>query len=402
MERIVLVHPFLLHYHYARLRALSEACRQAGVSMVSLELASHSDQYRSLFEDQARGFQNRVLFREQSLERVPGEKLWLSVREALAELQPDVVFIYGYSLDVMRRIRSWVERNGTGVVLISDSNEFDRPRRWPSERLKSLFVSRVEAAFAGGTSSSLYLQKLGLPAERIVPGYDVVDNQAFWRRTCENRFRLPQIREKWGLPENFFLCVGRIIAEKNLERLLAAYGRYAGLLGSGVTPWDLVLCGSGPEEEQLHRSAAQLPRQIQEHIRFCGLIRQPELTDFFSCASCLVLPSISETWGLVVNEALACELPVLVSERAGCAADLVREGETGWTFDPYDVDRLAGLMADIHHMDGRARAAVGQQGRQLIAGWDLDRFAQGALESARIASRRPQRQRSRSDGQTGS
>ena len=398
MERIVLVHPFLLHYHYARLQALSEACRQAGVTMVSLELASHSDQYRSLFEDQERGFDNRVLFREQSLERVHREELWRSVRETLAELRPDVVFIYGYSLEVMRRIRSWAGRNGAGTVLISDSNEFDRPRRWLSERLKSLFVSRVDAGFAGGTSSSRYLQKLGLPAERIVPGYDVVDNQAFWRRTCENRSRLAQIREKWSLPADCFLYVGRMIPEKNLGRLLAAYTRYAGLLGSDGSPWDLVLCGSGPEEENLHRSAAQLPRHIQEHIQFCGLVRQPDLVDFYAFASCLVLPSISESWGLVVNEALACELPVLVSERAGCAADLVREGETGWTFDPHDVDRLAGLMADFHRMDGRARAAVGQQGRRLIAGWDLERFAQGALESARIASERHHRQRSRSDG----
>lgn len=398
MERIVLVHPFLLHYHFARLQALADACRQAGASMVSLELCSYSDQYRSLFEDQERGFDNRVLFREQSLERVPREDLWRPVREALDGLQPDVVFIYGYSLDVMRRIRTWAGRNGAGVVLISDSNEFDRPRRWLAERLKSLFVSRVDAGFAGGTSASLYLQKLGLPGERIVPGYDVVDNQLFWQHTCASRSRLPQIREKWGLPADCFLYVGRIIPEKNLGRLLAAYTRYAGLLGSGVSPWDLVLCGSGPDEEDLRRTAAQLPRHIQEHIRFCGLVRQPDLVDYYACASCLVLPSVSESWGLVVNEALACELPVLVSRRAGCAADLVREGETGWTFDPHDVDRLAGLMVDVHRMDGRARAGMGERGRQLISGWDLNRFAQGALESARIASERHHRQRSHSDG----
>lgn len=385
MDRIVLVHPFLLHYHYARLQALAEACRKTGVSMISLELASYSDQYRSLIQGQESGFDNRVLFHAQSLEQVGAREMWLAAESALAELRPDVIFIYGYSLDVMRRIRSWGEQNGAGVVLISDSNEFDRTRYWPFERLKSRFVSRVDAGFAGGLSSSLYLQKLGLPQERIRAGYDVVDNEAFWRRTCESRSLQSQVRERWGLPAGYFLYVGRLIKEKNLERLLAAYERYVGLLGSGATPWDLVICGSGPGEEALRRIASRMPQQVQAHIRFSGLVKQPELTDFYACASCLVLPSISESWGLVVNEAMACGLPVLVSKRAGCAADFVKEGQTGWLLHPHDTGQMARTMAGMHQMDAEARVEMGEQARRVIAGWGLDRFCQGVLESARIA-----------------
>ena len=188
-DRIVLVHPFLLHYHFARLRALSKACLQVGVSLYSLELASYADQYRSLYEDSEAKFNNRVLFRGQSLESVPKGIMWISLREVLTTLRPDVVFIYGYSLGIMRQVTFWAERNGVGVVLISDSNEFDRTRYKPLELLKSLFVSRVDAAFVGGTSSSRYLQKLGFPKERIVTGYDVIDNRAFCRCAHENRSR---------------------------------------------------------------------------------------------------------------------------------------------------------------------------------------------------------------------
>jgi glycosyltransferase involved in cell wall biosynthesis len=129
-----------------------------------------------------------------------------------------------------------------------------------------------------------------------------------------------------------------------------------------------------------------MPQRLRERIQLSGLIRQPEVIDFYACAACLVLPSMSETWGLVVNEALACKLPVLVSRQAGCTADLVKEGVTGWAFDPYNSDQLARLMANIHCMDHRDRVAMGEQGGRLIADWGLARFCQGVLKSARIAA----------------
>ena len=283
-----------------------------------------SDQYRSLYENPETNFNNRVLFRGQNLESIPTREMWLSLSKELTTLRPDVVFVYGYSLRIMRQITFWAQWKGVGVVLISDTNEFDRTRYKPLEVLKSLFVSRVDSAFVGGTNSSLYLQKLGFPQGRIVTGYDTVDNQAFFKRTDENRRAQSQVQKRWSLPDNYFLFVGRIIKEKNLERLLNAYKRYAAYVGSDTAPWSLVICGSGPGEEGLRQIVERMPQQLQERVLIYGRIRQTEIVDFLSCASCLVLPSTSESWGLVVNEAMACKLPVLVSKQAGCAADLVQ------------------------------------------------------------------------------
>lgn len=402
VQKILLVHPFLLHYHFARLQALAEACRQIGVSMHSLELASYSDQYHALFDEQAGIFDNRVLFRGRSLESLSTRQMWLSLREELIRLRPDVVFIYGYCLGIMRQIAFWAKINGVGVVVIGDSNEFDRPRYGPFQWVKALFISRMDAAFVGGTSSGRYLQKLGLPRERIISGYDVVDNDAFDRRAEESKRMRPQIQEKWRLPDRYFLYIGRIIQEKNLPRLLAAYAAYVELIGSETRPWGLVLCGSGPEEDGLRRSIEQMPPELRQHIQLPGLIKQSEIVDFYACASCLVLPSTYETWGLVVNEAMACRLPVLASRRAGCAADLVEEGVTGWLFDPYDTAQLAGLMADMHRMDSRERAQMGEQGRRLIGGWGVEKFCQGALDSAQIAASRHHRQHERQPDLVGS
>jgi len=207
------------------------------------------------------------------------------------------------------------------------------------------------------------------------------------------------------LPADYFLFVGRIIKEKNLEQLLVAYAKYAQLLGGSVTPWDLVLCGSGHEEENLRQSASHLPQHLREHIRFFGLIKQPELIDFYSCACCLVLPSISESWGLVVNEAMACGLPVLVSKQAGCAADFVKEDVAGRLLDPYDTNQMAHALAGMHRMDNQSRIEMGEQSRRLIAGWGLERFCQGIMESAQIAAsychRQDRSQSQPADGQLG-
>ena len=387
VERIVFIHPFLLHYHFPRLQALAEECHQAGISFHSIQLAGYADSYRALFENVERKLNNITLFPEQSLESIPTNKVWSSLKTKLEELRPDVVFIYGYSLGIMRRVRFWAASNKIAVVLISDSNEFDRARYGIFEFIKSLFVSRVDAAFVGGTSSSLYLQMLGLAQERIVFGYDVIDNRAFYQQAEENRRTLARVLRKWNLPQHYFLYVGRLIKEKNIWWLLGAYEKYAKSIGEEAVPWSLVICGSGPEEEELRRYINNTSSQFGESTFFYGLVKQPDIIDFYAGASCFVLPSISESWGLVINEAMACGLPVLASRRVGCAADLVKDGVTGWLFDPYDIDALAGLMVDVHRLDNSARIEVGMRGQRLICEWGLEKFSQGALESAQIALR---------------
>jgi glycosyltransferase involved in cell wall biosynthesis len=107
--------------------------------------------------------------------------------------------------------------------------------------------------------------------------------------------------------------------------------------------------------------------------------------DYYSAASCLVLPSISESWGLVVNEALACGLPVIASKRCGCAMDLVINDVNGWQIDPENINELTARMLQMHKLDDQARMEMGQRGEEIISKWGLERFCSGALESAKIA-----------------
>jgi glycosyltransferase involved in cell wall biosynthesis len=385
LNRIVIVQTSLGHYHFPRIQALAAKCSQAGIDLCNIELSSFIKDYPWVVSSRQATFQNNNLFPDQLLEDIPSHNLWAALRQTLEILHPDVLFLLGYSLNVMRRAKGWAERHKIAAVLISDSNAFDKTRFPLFEYLKKRFVSGFDAAFVAGTSSSQYIQKLGIPAERLAFGCDVIDSAFFIQRAQENRQRMAEIRQRWNLPQNYFLFVGRFIAEKNIFALLSAYEKYVQYPLVGGPAWDLVICGSGPQEAQVKTFIETLPEPLRAKIHLTGYVKQPEIIDYFTCASCFVLPSQSEPWGLVVNEAMACRVPVLVSSKAGASFDLVKNEQNGWTFDPHNREDLAGKMARITRMSAEDRSAMGQSGEDLIACWGLDRFVAGILESAHLA-----------------
>ena len=115
-----------------------------------------------------------------------------------------------------------------------------------------------------------------------------------------------------------------------------------------------------------------------------GFVQYPDLPRWYAEASCFVHASLIEPWGLVVNEAMAAGLPVIVSRTCGCAADLVQEGVNGWTFDPTDKLGLAELMRRISASPEQAKL-MGESSRRIIRDWGTERFAAGVLAATKSA-----------------
>lgn len=383
-KKIVFVQSTLGHYDIPRLLMLAQYCRESGFVFDNIELAGSINDYPWFQTTEYSGFSNISLFPDSQFETISQKELWSALKDCLEKLHPDVVFLAGYSLSVMRNAFVWCKRKRIATVLISDSNQFDRKRYVPLEFMKSLIVKRFDAAFVAGKSSSAYIQKLGIPKERIVPGCDVVDIQAISGQAQCNQEDINQIREKWNLPSRYFLFVGRLIPEKNVVRLLMAFEKFL-QRNEASDDWHLVLCGSGPEQEEIDHTVKSLPFEFQCRIHSYGYVEPKNVVDFFSGASFFVLPSVSETWGLVVNEAMACGLPLIVSNRAGSSYDLLCEGENGWIIDPFDIDRMAQVLTDAANMEETRREDLGRRSRALISDWGLDRFCRGVVESSRIA-----------------
>ena len=126
-----------------------------------------------------------------------------------------------------------------------------------------------------------------------------------------------------------------------------------------------MLLGDGPLKSDLCRLISDLG--LQHSVLLPGFKQYPELPAYYGLASAFVHASTTEQWGLVVNEAMASGLPVLVSNRCGCAADLVQEGVNGFTFDPFNVEQLAQLMFQISAFQPFRLSAFGSASREIIS-----------------------------------
>lgn len=311
-------------------------------------------------------------------ERNSGDRQWrrevhCRMRAALTEIKPQVVVIPGWAFAEALGALDWCVETNTPVVVMSESTAWDEPRKSWKESIKGRVVRLCAAGLAGGTSHAAYLEQLGMPRARIFLGYDVVDNGYFAAKAGESRTQETEYRKRHGLPGKYFLASARFIEKKNLSRLIEAFARYRKLAGESES-WDLVLLGDGPLRSSLIDLCASL--ELDACVHLPGFKQYDELPAYFGLAGAFVHASTTEQWGLVVNEAMASGLPVLVSNRCGCARDLVMHGVNGFTFDPHGVQELGALMQKVSAADF-PRSLFGSESRRIIADWGPDRFAQG-------------------------
>ena len=224
---------------------------------------------------------------------------------------------------------------------------------------------------------------LGIHPQRVALGYDVVDNDLYSGLAAQVR-AAPGGRD--GLPDRpYFLTVCRYDPKKNLPGLIRAFAKYHTRTPEGQA-WDLVICGGGPEERAVEAAVAM--SGVARSIHRPGFLQADGLAKWYAFASAFVLPSTTEQWGLVVNEAAACGLPLLVSDRAGCAETLVPDppGTTGRTFNPSNESDLVEALVWMANLPEVERAAMGLRAFEVVSQWGPERFASGALEAIGYAS----------------
>ncbi len=361
-------------YHHARLNAAGQLMSVWGVEACGME-----DIYAWAKVEGADAFTRITL-----TDRAQGDGKWRrelqrKMQQTLDEIKPQVVVIPGWVYADALSALLWCAETNTPVVVMSESNAWDEPRKFWKEWIKGRLVKMCAAGLAGGTPHADYLAQLGLARERIFLGYDIVDNDHFAKGAAEARTREPELRKQHGLPEKYFLASARFIEKKNLSRLIQAYARYRALAEKSTAgPWKLVLLGDGPLRESLNAQISTL--NLHGHVLLPGFKQYDELPVYFGLASAFVHASTAEQWGLVVNEAMASGLPMLVSNRCGCAQDLVREGVNGFQFDPLDAEQLTQLMLKVS-ASGFPLSEFGLASRDIISKWGPDRFAHG-LKSA--------------------
>ena len=365
-------------YHLARLKEAHVWCKQQGIDLIALETASNSDLYEWRVENTETSFKRVQVFSNQTWESISPAEMHAGVVRALDAIQPDVLAIHTYSLPDSRACLLWAKQNGKASIVMTDSKADDAVRyRW-KEWLKSVLIKEYDAAFLAGIPQKAYFESLGYPAEAISLGYNAVDNAFFATPSPSiDPDSLPGLLDKTP----FMLASNRFLERKNLDNLIRAYGVYR---KSTPSPFRLLMLGDGQLRSRLEHLVAE---QGIKGVEFVGFRQIEELPTYYHHAAFFVHPSRVDTWALVVNEAMAAGLPVVVCTGAGCHKDLVDPGRNGFLFDADDVNVLARHMRVLTEDDG-LRQSAGQASFEIIARWNLDRFAKGLLDAVDIASKR--------------
>jgi len=389
-------------YHHARLNAATDR-----LSVTGIEWSAKGYDAWGAAEAPAR-YHKISLFSEAAEHYPASRQRREAFRWALEQAKPDVVAVNGWNNFGSLAAANCCVARGIPMVVMSESAREDELRTWWKEMLKRRIVDLYSTALVGGQRHIDYLVKLGMPRERIFTGYDVVDNEYFRQRAEEVRSQRSEVRQKYGLPENYFLASARFIPKKNLPRLIRAYSEYRQLCRASVsdaersegagnppspslrrtgTPWDLVLLGDGPLRQTLNSQLSTL--NSHAHVHLPGFKQYDELPVYYALAKAFVHASTTEQWGLVVNEAVASGLPVIVSDRCGCVPELVNGN--GFTFDPFDEQELVERLSQMASLSDDERKSLSDASYRISANFAPERFGEGLEQAARLAPSHPRR-----------
>ncbi|SKA37213.1 Glycosyltransferase involved in cell wall bisynthesis [Enhydrobacter aerosaccus] len=283
----------------------------------------------------------------------------------------DAFIVPGWALWSYWQATIACRRNGVPVLVRGDS-QLVTQRGGVMRLVKELVFPQVLRCFDGflyvGQRNRDYLIHYGVPAERLFFSPHCVDNDAFKKASEAARHLRP---EPPPSDRPRLLFVGKLIPRKNPLDLLRA----AALLQKRGVAVEVLFAGSGDLADEL----ADFAKTAGLAVQFLGFANQTQLPAIYAAADVIVLPSRIETWGLVVNEAMACGLPAIVSDAVGCAPDLVETGRTGAVHRLGDIPALAEAIETVLHAD---RPAQRRNVAERIAAYSPAAAATGILEGA--------------------
>lgn len=279
----------------------------------------------------------------------------------LERFRPDVLVIAGWAVPGYRRVaKKW---KGRAVrVLTMDNQWLGTASQWMGGLAAPFYVQKLgDAIWVPGERQAAFAARLGFRQSQILRGLYCCDYASF-ASIYEGRKRNP------GTIKREFAFIGRMIEKKGVATLAAAYRRYRERTEDA---WPLVCYGTGPLSSIL---------ASQSGISVEGFIQPAELPAKLGTARCLVLPSLIEPWALVVQEAAAAGLALIVSDAVGSGAHLVQQNYNGFVFDAGDAEQLARLFQRVSRMSDEQLDRMSEASSLLARQFTPFRWADTLLE----------------------
>ncbi len=301
----------------------------------------------------------------------------------------DAFWVHGYSTINALHGMAAAKLLGIPVLVRADASPYDRPRGPLKLLAKGLFFgllrSLTDGVLAIGTWNRLYwTAALGKSFPAFLTPH-AVDNDAFAQLTSAASQTRQALQEELSLEPGrpVILFASKLQTRKHCDHLLQAFLTLSPPCKTCPEPY-LVIVGDGEELSSLKEAAT---RSGNTSIRFAGFRNQRELPRFFDLATVFVLPSRHEPWGLIINEAMASGLPVIVSDQVGCHVDLVQDGENGHVYPFGDIAALASALRSA--LRPGVATCLGQRSREIIAGWTFEADLDGLKRALTALTRIP-------------
>ncbi len=294
----------------------------------------------------------------------------------LREQRLDALVTTGWNSYALVQTAIAARRLGLPLLVRGDSHDLRR-RGAPTRLLHRAFLKLFDGFLVVGKANRRFYRRRGVAGSRLFDCPHFVDNERFAAQHAEALLQRRELRARWGVPEAAVcaLFAGKLVEVKNLPEALDALR----VAAAAAPRLHLLVAGDGPLGEELR---ARVERE-QLPVSFAGFLNQGEIAQAYAAADFLLLPSRSETWGLVVNEAMACGLPAVVSDGVGCAEDLVQPGVTGFVYHSGGPEELAARLIAMAG-DGEGRRRMGQAARaRVTTDYTVERAVDGTLAALR-------------------
>lgn len=290
----------------------------------------------------------------------------------------DCCVVYGHAYISFWLVIAAAKISRKPLLLTTDATYFETPEggNWkkPFKKrfLPYLYNQVADMVLVPSTASKLFINSLGIPEESIALTPYVVDND--YIAEVALRSDRSSIRADWQIPEDASVVVfcAKFISRKRPQDAIRAFA------AAKVPNSYLVMVGDGPMGESLKAEVQQLG--IKDRVKFIGMVKYSYLPEVYAASDLLVFCSEHEPYGLPVNEAMICGIPVVVSDRIGARYDLVESGKTGFVYPCSNVDALAAILKDSLN-NRETLKQMGEAARQRMETWSPRENVDGLVQA---------------------
>lgn len=364
--KIVALHTDFRIYWPARLKKLNAALKQRGDVLDVIEITGKGSPYSFAEKREENDINWHILYPDAKPEDISGKEVKSKLFALLDKIDPNIVIAGAIAFQSGALSVQWCNsRRGKRVVIFDDAKVDAVKRNFVVNFIKKNIYNGVDAMLYPAEPWMPTGKYWGFEVGRMFFGVDVVDND-FWRERPDEK------------PYDFryYVAVGRQIEKKNYFTIVNAYKKYLDFIGKDKA-YKLVLIGDGPEHKRILDFI--ISSRIDEMVICLPFLPQKQLRAIYHNAELLSSSSSSETWGLVINEAMCGGCAIIASEECGATETLVRQGINGYVVSCDDTSAIFEAMVNYHCLSSSEQEAMKAASLKIISNWGIERFCAGVI-----------------------